>query len=515
VSLPLKVSPAIPLVRVEINQSARLPDAMKTIRDWLSASLVLASLFMAGHSEAAAHAPLVLAHVTIIDVTRGRALPDRTVVISGERIADIYESARVTPVKGSQRVDATGKFLIPGLWDAHVHLANLNVPNWGRKVSLPLLVANGITGVRDMGGSFEVIKTLRKEIADGTLPGPHIIAAGPQLGGASPDQAIADMWLASDSADTGRRSVIAQKETGVDFIKIQSFVPRDAYFAIVAEAKNQGLPFVGHVPELISAVEASDAGQRSMEHTMGIWQSCSSAEPEIRKSMTEALKNLKTTPQYVFDRVGFGLPPRGTLATFNDEKASQLFERFVRNGTWQVPTLVEEQSFALLVSNALLDQRGMNYVPLLMLKQWDLPNILVPLSDEDRQDLVKIVPMMLEVVGRMHRAGVRMLAGTDMPWLVVPGFSLHDELILLVTAGLSPAEALRSATLDTAEFLGLQNSLGSIEKGKLADLVLLDQNPLADIRNTQQINAVLLQGHYYDRHALDGLLQKAKADAER
>ena len=126
-----------------------------------------------------------------------------------------------------------------------------------------------------------------------------------------------------------------------------------------------------------------------------------------------------------------------------------------------------------------MDQRGMNLVPPSMQKPWDLPNLLTPLSGEDRQDLVKIVPMMLDVVG-MHRAGVRILAGTDAPWLVVPGFSLHDELFLLVKAGLTPADALRAATSDTAQFLGLQNSLGTVETGKLADLVLLDANPLED-----------------------------------
>jgi imidazolonepropionase-like amidohydrolase len=155
-----------------------------------------------------------------------------------------------------------------------------------------------------------------------------------------------------------------------------------------------------------------------------------------------------------------------------------------------------------------MDQRGMNFVPPSMQKPWDLPNILTPLSAEDRQDLVKIVPMMLDVVGRMHRAGVRILAGTDAPWLVVPGFGLHDELVLLVKAGLTPADALRAATLDAAQFLGLQNSLGTVETGKFADLVLLDANPLQDIRNTQKISGVFLQGHYFDRQALDGLLRK-------
>lgn len=402
-------------------------------------------------------------------------------------------------------VDAKGKFLIPGLWDAHYHLAHEFSANWAREVSLPLLIANGVTGIRDMGGDFELIKAIRKEIAAGTIPGPRIIAAGPQLTGTSKDSV---QFLSSNNADAARRSVIYLKQAGADFIKVQSLVPRDLYFAIADETKREGLSFVGHVPELISAVEASDAGQRSMEHSMGIWQSCSTAEPELRKSMTEALKDYKTTPKYVFARLSFGLPPRGTLDTFSDTKASQLFERFVRNGTWQVPTLVEEQSFALLVSKHLMDQRGMNLIPPAMQKPWDLPNILTPLSAEDQQDLIKIVPMMLDVVGHMHRAGVRILAGTDAPWLVVPGFSLHDELFLLVKAGLTPARALRAATLDTAEFLGLQNSLGTVETGKLADLVLLDANPLEDVRNTQKISGVFMQGHYFDRQALDGLLQK-------
>jgi imidazolonepropionase-like amidohydrolase len=453
---------------------------------------------------------LVLSRVTVIDVTAGRVKPEMTIVIVGGRIEAVGPSSSVPTPNNALVVDVRGKFLIPGLWDAHYHLAQEFSANWARDVSLPLLVANGITGVRDMGGDFELIKALRKEIAAGTVPGPRINAAGPQLTGASKDSI---QFLASNNADAARRSVIHLKQAGADFIKVQSMVPRAAYFAIADEAKRQSLSFVGHVPELISAVEASDAGQRSFEHSMGIWQSCSTAEPELRKSMTEALKDAKTTPHYIFARMSFGLPPRGTLDTFSDAKASQLFKRFARNGTAQVPTLVEEQSFALAVSNHLMDQRGMNLVPPSMQKPWDPPNLLTPLNAEDRQDLVKIVPMMLDVVGRMHRAGVRILAGTDAPWLVVPGFSLHDELFLLVKAGLTPADALRAATFDTVEFLGLQNSLGTIETGKLADLVLLDANPLEDIRNTQKIDGVFMQGRYFDRHALDGLLQRVETQA--
>jgi imidazolonepropionase-like amidohydrolase len=453
---------------------------------------------------------MVLTHVTVIDVAGGRAKPDRTVLILGGQITDIAEDAKIVVPRDARVMDASGKFLIPGLWDMHFHIAHTFSANWARQVSVPLLVANGVTGIRDMGGDFDLIKALRKEIAAGALPGPRIIAAGPQLIGSSKDSV---QFLASNNAESARRSVVYLKQSGADFIKVQSPVPRDAYFAIADEARRQGLSFVGHVPELITADEASDVGQRSLEHSMGIWQSCSSKEPELRRSTADALKDPKATPDYLWARVEFGLPPRGTLDSFSSEKASRLFDRFARNGTWQVPTLVEEQSFALLVTGGLMDQRGMNFVPPSMQKPWELQEILKPLSTEDRQDLVKIVPMMLDEVGRMHRAGVRILAGTDAPWLVVPGFSLHDELALLVKAGFTPAEALRSATSDAAQFLGLHDSLGAVEPGKVADLVLLDANPLEDIRNTQRISGVFLRGRYFNRQALDDFLQQVKAQS--
>lgn len=476
---------------------------MRKVFGCMLAFVLLASSIVAQQNSAAIQRPLVLTHVTVIDVAAGGLKPEMTVVIEGDRIKEMGLSGKIPTPRNGTIVDATGKFLIPGLWDAHYHIFSAK---WANEVSLQLLIANGVTGIRDMGSYLDFIKPLQKEISAGMIPGPRIIVGiSAEYAHASKDDA---RIVPLHGAESLRNAVIYLKQSGVDFIKIFSLYSRDEYFAIVDEAKRQGLPFVGHVSELISAAEASDAGQRSMEHLMGIWQSCSSAEPQIRKSMAEAMQDEKTTPDYIRARIHFGLPPRGTLDTFDDKKAAQLFDRFARNGTWQVPTLVEEQSFALLVSNQLMDQRGMDYVPPAVRQKWDLPDILKPLSEEDRRDLVKIVPMMLDVVGRMHRAGVRILAGTDAPWLVVPGFSLHDELVLLVKAGLTPADALRSATLDTVQFLGLQNSLGTVETGKFADLVLLDANPLEDIRNTQRISGVFLQGKYYDRQALDGLLQK-------
>jgi imidazolonepropionase-like amidohydrolase len=423
-----------------------------------------------------------------------------TVVVADGRIEAIGPSGQVPTQKNVEIVDATGKFLIPGLWDVHVHLADDFSANWARQVSLPLLVANGVTGVRDMGGDFSIITALRREIVAGSIPGPRIIASGSTIKDFKLDEAAA------------RRAVTSLNQAGVDFIKIMSWVPRDAYFAVADEARKQRIPFAGHVPELVSASEASVAGQHSMEHLLGIWQSCSINELELRNVMTAATNHRGSAPPYVFARVEFDLPPRGTLGTFSPEKAIQLFELFARNGTWQVPTLVEDGAFALSVSGRVLEQPGMKFIPSSMRKSWNLPKLLQDLGTEDREDLLRIGPKRLEVVGSMHRAGVKILPGTDAPWLVVPGFSLHDELELLVEAGLTPTNVLRAATRDAAQFVGLHDSLGTIEAGKAADLVLLDANPLEDIRNTRKIRGVCLQGRWFNRQALDGLVQKVRAE---
>jgi imidazolonepropionase-like amidohydrolase len=445
----------------------------------------------------------LLSHVTIVDVTQGRATPNLAMVIAGGRIQSIGPQSRTHVARNAQVVDADGKFVIPGLWDLHVHLANdSSAGDWARQVSLPLLAANGVTGVRDMGGDLATLTSLRREIEAGSSLGPRIIVSGPTIKSSNLDE------------DGARRAVASLKQSGVDFIKIMSWVPRDAYFAVADEAKKRKIPFAGHVPELVSASEASEAGQHSMEHLLGIWQSCSVAEFALRQTMTEATEHRSSAPPYVFARVEFDLPPRGALDTFSLDRATQLFERFARNGTWQVPTLVEDAAFALSVTNRVLDQPGMKFVPSLMRKSWNLSKLLENLEAEDRNDLVRIGSKRLQLVEAMHRAGVNILPGTDAPWLVVPGFSLHDELFLLVQAGLTPTDALRAATWDAAKFLGLQSSLGSVEAGKFADLVLLDANPLEDIRNTQKISGVFMQGRWFNRRALDGLLREVEAQSK-
>jgi imidazolonepropionase-like amidohydrolase len=403
---------------------------------------------------------LVLTHVTVIDVAGGVTKPDMTVVITGDRISEVAEAGKVVAPPGATIVDAAGKFLIPGLWDMHVH--------WYNRDTLTLFTANGVTGIREMFGNPDLLRW-RQDIAKGSLPGPRMIVASPIIDGPQP------VWptsIVAPNADEGRKAVIKVKKDGADFVKVYSRLPRDAYFAIADEARRQGLPFAGHVPSSVSAAEASDAGQKSIEHLTGI------------------------------------------MIALSDKKADELFARFVKNETWQCPTLTVLRGRAYLGDENFRRDQRLKFIPPQMKERWS--QRIANRNDENYPNAKKVFQKELEIVGAMRKAGVQLLAGTDTgnPFCF-PGFSLHEELALLVIAGLTPAEALRSATLNPAKFLGLDKTLGTIEQGKVADLVLLDANPLEDVRNTQRINAVISNGRLFDRKALNKMLAQAESATNR
>jgi imidazolonepropionase-like amidohydrolase len=410
-----------------------------------------------------------------------------TVVVAGERILDVGTVDQVTVPAGARVVDATGKFLMPGLWDMHVH--------WYDKPLLKLFTANGITGVRQMFG-YPLHLEWRRELEAGMLPGPRMVIASPIIDGPRP------FWpdsISVSSPDDGRKAVQRVKKYGADFVKVYSYLPRDAYFAIAEEAKKEHIPFAGHVPWSVSAAEASDAGQKSIEHLTGIILACSAQETEIRGKIPQA------TP--FAGRAGIEAQAR---QTYDEKKARALFERFVKNGTWQCPTLTVLRSSAYLDDKDFRADPRLRYMPAQVRQRWERAeeSRLGNQNSANNYVLSKaIYSRELELVGVMNRAGVPILAGTDTgnPYCF-PGFSLHDELGLLVKAGLTPAEALRAATINPATFLGFENRLGTVEKDRLADLVLLDANPLEDIHNTQRIAAVVQNGRLLDRKALDKML---------
>jgi len=463
-------------------------------RAFASVFLVIFSLATIVVPSSAADPVLAFRHVNVIDATGSPVRPDMTVVVEGQRIVDLGKSGHVQIPKSAKIVDASGKFLIPGLWDMHVHTIFGDWIPKDEKIILPLFVANGVTGVRDMGSDLEAVKQWRSQIAAGKLLGPRMIVAGPMLDGPTPR--FPSSVPVSDSA-SGRTVVDDLKNAGVDFIKIQSLVPRDGYFAAASEANKLGITFVGHVPDAVRASEASSAGQKSIEHFTGVFEGCSTIEDQL-------LKGRKTLGQNV--------------ATFNPERAKTLIALFAKNQTWQVPTLAWERGQWLVDDIDLSQDPLIKYAPVAWKNRtWAMfkKDILETMDTDPLPVRKRFVQMELEMTLAMFRAGVPFMAGTDTAAgiHIFPGFSLHQELALFVEAGLTPMQALQTATLNPAKFLGTTANMGTVEKGKIADLVLLDANPLEDINNTRKIQAVVLAGRYFSRAQLDEMLHGVEVAA--
>jgi hypothetical protein len=386
----------------------------------------------------------------------------------------------------------------------HVHLTGAGEPVGSREFILPLLLANGITTVRDMGGNVEDLLRLRNEISSGVRVGPQIFFTGPYLDG---DPPAYQPSIVVKSATEARAAVDRLTIEGVDFVKTQSRLERDAYFAIAGESKQLRIRFVGHVPDRVSAMEASQAGQASIEHLTGVLLACSSMEDELRRARFAPEPPNETPAQtHARDRAW----RRKLLDTYSPQKAEALLHAFVTNGTWQVPTfpIMIHLGFVTPKTDLLHDPRT-RYVPQNVRRVWfqGMQSQLGNYSEADFALREEIIKRSLAVVGKMQAAGVRIMAGTDLAAPnVFPGSSLHDDLSFLVDAGLTPMQALQAATKNPAEFLGKLQTQGTIEQGKFVDLLLLDANPLADIHNTQKIRGLIVRGRLMDRSALDELL---------
>ncbi len=461
---------------------------------------------------------IAITHVTVIDVERGTRLPDRTVVVRDGRIESLTGSG-VIP-RGSTVVDGRGKFLMPGLWDMHVHV---DVGGIATNLFFPLFVANGITGIREMGSdclgrpacehgmTIDTVRTWRSAIDAGTLVGPRVVASSPMLDGPHPTWQVG--YPLGDSA-SARAAVDTFARRRVDFLKVYSLVPRAAFFSLAREAKAKRLPFAGHVPIDVPTLDAAKAGMATMEHGNGLQEGCSSREStlrfEQRRIVEDAIAQRDPVPQvepiYVeqFDRA---------VASFDATRCRALMQTFARSHTAQTPTLVHAKSLLAFADSTRLDDPRMRYIPSWVRASWE--RFVEPPPMEVRDVYTARSGRLLWLAARvrdMKRAGVTILAGTDAGnAYIYPGFSLHDELALFVNAGLTPAEALRTATIDAARVLHLADSSGSVTVGKRADLLLLDADPLAEIGNTKRIAAVIADGRLYDRAALDALLGRVEA----
>jgi imidazolonepropionase-like amidohydrolase len=471
----------------------RSAGATKTLRLALAA-LLLCAIAQPARSLEGAGVPIAITNVTVIDTTGGPARATMIVVVEGDRITQVKAQGRTPVPKGARVIDGTGKFLIPGLWDMHIHTFFGDWVPGGREVTLPLFLANGVTGVRDMGSDLELILAARRDVARGALLGPRMIVAGPMLDGPKTQFPSAIPIVVPED---GRRAVRMLSSRGVDFIKIQSYVPRDAYFAIAQECRKRKITFVGHVPDAIRASEAADSGQKSFEHLIGIFEGSSTVEDELLKG------------------------PKGPgrfLETYDAAKEAALIQLLAKKQIWQCPTLYWERGQWLVDAIDVTKDADAKYAPVYWReKSWPkfTAGILKDLDTDPLPVREKFVEHELGIVRRLHQAGIPFLAGTDTPAGVdvVPGFSLHQELQRFVDAGFSPLEALQTATINPARFLDKVDDFGTVENGKIADLVLLEANPLDDIRNTRKIAAVVANGRYHAREKLDRMLADIETHA--
>lgn len=441
---------------------------------WLGAVTLMAGARLASPqtqaipSSATGSDRLAITDVTVIDVANGTHRAGVAVLIEGGRIASIGGGINIP--RGVTRLNGKGKFLIPGLWDMHSHHQGTGADG------VDLFVAKGVVGTRDMGADADFIFPLRRRIRSGELLGPEIVLSGPILDDAPPDFPYRRR---TRNAAEARIAVHDLKQLGVDFIKVHDHTPRDVFFAIAEEAPKVGLTFAGHVPSAVTVEEAADAGIRSIEH----------------------LANYR-----VFGDCGTG----ETVETFDLSPCARLFDKLAAKGVWQTPTIEFFQTLPGVFSGAPLDHAEYASDSLLKLTRdnVELSHLDAGALDKFRQANI----ITLRAVRDLQLRGNRFLAGCDGQ---VPGFCLHDELEWFTKAGFSPLEALQTATINPARFLGREASQGSIEVGKRADIVLLDADPTADIRNTTRIAAVVIGGKLVDRSTLGRIVANHRRQPAR
>lgn len=440
---------------------------------------------------------IVLHQINIVDVEIGTIQPAQSVVITGDRITAIGKAASFKAAAGDSLVDCKGQYLIPGLWDMHTHV-------WAPDYFFSLFIANGITGIR---GMFEQAFTADKWRTQGLTPGelvPRGYYAGPIVDGPKP------IWPGSvgvGDAARGRRVVDSLKNTlKVDFIKVYSLLEPDVFAAIADEAKKQNIVFAGHVPNKVRLLDAAKAGQKSTEHLYGFLEMASDSSDYYYSLVTGTIKDTVRYPN--------SLARRAMLQrTFNEKKLTDGIKALKQYDSYVCPTMTVNRGIAYINDTSFTNDPRKVYLVPMMKNMWDPKNDfrLRTAGPEFFQSQQADYALKKKVVTALHKAGIPILAGTDTPNpYCFPGFSLHDELVIFTECGLSPAEALRTATLNPARYFGIEKETGSVATGKAADLVILKANPLEQISNTRQISAVVLKGKFLGPETVSGLLQKAR-----
>jgi hypothetical protein len=472
----------------------------------------------------------VIKDVAIVNTRDGSLAKGMDVLVKNGRIGKIGKTGSIPSPGAAHTMSAGGKYLVPGFLDMHAHaMYSHALSAIDQQQNFNLMIANGITGFREMSGSKELIaqaRLLRQEIEAGTAVAPEPLIIPGDVLNIFPGQMLpifeGSGEAGADPAEMARIEVTRQKEYGAEFIKIAN-ANREAFFAIQDTAGRLGLHVAGHLNPVVSATEASNAGLKAIEHLgplLGILLDCSIAEKMIRRKMTapgpalfagppslEMIRRIVANPMMLaWSRKGAAAGLQFAIKTFSKKKGRVLSKVFVRNGTWQVPTLIRVRTMEIFNDPVYRNDPNLRYVAPETRAMWQ------ELADEYEQKASGAVKrafrslydLQLELVKLFKEEGVHMLAGSDMTggWCI-PGFSLQQEFRELSNAGLSPLEILQMTTLKGAEFLGREATMGTVEEGKKGDLVVLDANPIESAGNLGKIHAVVLRGRCLPKAELE------------
>ena len=425
--------------------------------------------------------------VTIVDVEKGATLPGQTVIIVNERIEKIGRQETIDISENVVIVDGHGLYLMPGLVDAHVHY--YDAPIFGR-----VLLASGVLLVRDMGNPNEYILPLRDQLNGGEALGPEMIATGTMLDG-SP-AIIPTISMSLSTPEQGRAAVRAQVEAGADTIKVYSNLDKEVFLAIVDEARRSRIKVVGHIPDMVYIEDAAAAGLDSIEHWFGF-------QKAIAKLLDEPV-NLDHS------WMSWGAGYLFRLGEVDPQALQGFYQSLRSSGVTVDPTVVTFKNWPNVDALEIQDLAHGEYISQDLLAMWKSQWAgQTEMPDEMWQNWAQMAK-------QMNEAGIPLMIGTDLicPGLV-PGYSVHEEMMIWQDAGIPLADILRSATIVPVQFMGLEDRLGSIREGKIASMILVRGNPLEDVSNAQQIESVFLRGQYFSREALDQLLLEARELAQQ